>query len=526
MFSWWGSLFTRSKPPSGGLHVPTYASTAQEVVNHRTAETLSAYFAAIRNISEDLGKIPCNIHDIDEDGNKTLAEDHPAYELLSKRPNGMMTALTFKELLSSWALGWGNGFAEIEFDRRMNPVALWPIHPARVQPYISDERELYYYVYPDYDIRGGEVNRLGTPIVLADWQTFHVKGPTEFGVWGKSTLQAMAESMGLSLASQKYGAAFYGNGANQSMVMKHPSNMSQEAAERLTKSIRANTKGAENAQRLLVIEEGMDIVTTTINPKDAQALELRLFQVQEIARWFRIPPHKLQDLSNSAYGGNVESENLSYVTDTLLTWSTRWEQEINLKLILSPGFKSSFDFNFLLKGDRAGRASYYNTMHFMGALNVNEIRKAEGFNSIDEGDTYYQQSAMVPLGEGGEAGASTVQASPPQSGGDDTERAFNHVLMNAAERVATKDAKAMENEAKKQRDHGEWLAKFNGDQKAFAVSSFWPIVNGMHELGVLDGIKTMEAFGYALDALFDRSDLDALTAESLMGTFHESKRKN
>jgi HK97 family phage portal protein len=146
----------------------------------------------------------------------------------------------------------------------------------------------------------------------------HIKGPTEFGIWGKSVLECMAESLGIAIASQKYGAAFYGNGANYGGFVVHPSELSETAATRLSESIRDNSKGAGKAGGLMLLEEGMKFESTTISPKDAQALELRQFQVEEIARWFRIQPHKLQDLSKATYS-NIESQNLDYVTDTLLS---------------------------------------------------------------------------------------------------------------------------------------------------------------------------------------------------------------
>lgn len=509
MFDWFTNLWTGEKSKGYGLRIPSSSSTAGEIVNHRTASTVSAYFAAIRNVGEDVGKIPSPVYRIDDNDNKSHAKDHPVYRLLNLRPNPMMSALTFKELLNSWAQGWGNGFAEIQRDARMNVEALWPIHPARVQPWISNDAELYYYVYPDYDIRSGEVMRKGEPLIYADWQILHIKGPTDFGVWGKSVLECMAESLGISIASQKYGAAFYGNGAHAGGVLRHPAQLSEEAGQRLRASFDAQNKGAGKSGKTILLEEGMDFKSTTVNPRDAQALELRQFQVEEIARWFRIQPHKLQDLSKATYS-NIESQNLDYVTDTLLSWTTRWEQEIDAKLLPEDDLLVSFDFNFLLKGDRAARAAYYNTLHFMGALNVNEIRKAEGFNSIgDKGDEFYQQSAMVPLG---------------QTANETNQDAFNAVVVNAAQRVAAKEAKACEAEIKKERDHSDWCAAFWQDQTSFAISNFLPIITSMAGMGLVDGPKTVESFTENITAKYHARQLDPLTAHEIAEVFSASKR--
>ena len=509
MFEWLTSIWSKNYTRGRGVNIPRFGSTAGETVTNQSASTVSSYFAAIRNISEDIGKIPSPIYNIDAKGDKTKATNHPAYKLLNIRPNSMMTAFTLKELLTSWALGWGNGFAEIVFDNRMNPVQMWPIHPARVSPFVDKEQKLFYYVYPDYDIRYGETVQLGDPIVLADFQMFHLKGPTEYGVWGKSVLGSMAESLGISIASQKYGAAFYGNGSNAGGFLSHPTQISEEAGLRLKQSVESGHKGAGKSGGIMVIEEGMKFESTTVNPKDAQALELRQFQVIEIARWFRIQPHKIQELNQANYA-NLESQNLDYVTDTLLSWSTRFEQEAQNKLLLDdPKLSCDFDFAFLLKGDQAARASYYNTLHFIGVLNSNEIRRAEGMNSIGpKGDEYYQQSAMVPLGS-----VDSGQAS-----------AFNTVAVNAAQKVSSKEMRACGAEKKKDRDHSSWAKDFWVDQLDFAVNSFMPIYTTMDQLSLCDGANSIEAFTIGIKEAYQDRELVPLTSQQILEIYDSSKR--
>jgi HK97 family phage portal protein len=510
MFEWLPSLSWNKRPTTTGLATPTFPSVAGETVNFRTASTVSSYYAAIRNVSEDIGKLPSPIIRVDKDGNKTQAKDHPSYRLLMSQANSMMSAFTFKELLNSWAQGWGNGFAEIEFDARMNPVALWPIHPARVQPWISENIELYYYVYPDFDIRGPDVTRKGEPIVLADWQMFHLKGPTEYGIWGKSVLQTMAESIGISIAAQKFGAAFYGNGAHAGGFLKHPETISAEAGNRLKDQIQKTHKGAGKSGSIMMLEEGMDFQSNTVSPRDAQALELRQFEVTEIARWFRIQPHKLQDLSRATYS-NIEQQNLDYVTDTLLSWTTRWEAEAHLKILMSDNSLSiSFDFNFLLKGDRAARASYYSTMRFMGAMNVNEIRKGEDMNSIGPlGDEYVQQSAMVPLGQAPTKGNAS---------------AFAAIIKNAAYKVTTKESKACDAENKKARDHAEWAESFWPDQICFCLNSFLPVIEAMDGLKILTGTETLKVFSETIDKIYAGKETTPTDPIVIIEAFNASKR--
>jgi HK97 family phage portal protein len=391
----------------------------------------------------------------------------------------------------------------------MNPLALWPIHPARVQPYITDDRRLLYFVYPDFDIRGTKVIKLGDPIILADYQMIHIKGPTEYGVWGKSVLQAMSESVGISIAAQKYGAAFYGNGAHAGGYLEHPANMGSEAISRLREQIQENHKGAGKSGSLMVLEEGMKFSSNTVSPKDAQALELRQFEVAEIARWFRIQPHKLQDLTRATYS-NIESQNLDYVTDTLLSWTTRWEQELHIKLLGGvDDLLVKFDFDFLLRGDRAARASYFSTMRFMGAINVNEIRRAEDMNDIGpKGDEYHQQSAMVPLGQ-----------VPEQK-----TNSFDGLAKNTAARIAQKEIKACQAEIKKERDHSEWIASFWLDQFGYAISSFLPIVETMAGLKLLDGPETIKALDETMKNFYSNRSTTPSTADQIFEAFRASQR--
>jgi HK97 family phage portal protein len=532
MFDWLTSLSWNRKPTARGMNIPSFGSVAGEQVTHRTASTVSSYYAAIRNVSEDIGKIPSYVIRLDKNENKTHAKDLGVYKLLTLQANPMMTAMSFKELLNSWAQGWGNGFAQIEFSPRMDPIALWPIHPARVQPYITEERKLVYYVYPDFDIRGLDVERKGEPLILEDWQMIHIKGPSDYGIWGKSVLETMAESLGISIAAQKFGAAFYGNGAHAGGYLVHPTNLSVEAGDRLRDRINKSHRGAGKSGSIIVLEEGMDFKSNTVSPKDAQALELRQFEVSEIARWFRIQPHKIQDLTRATYS-NIESQNLDYCTDTLLSWSTRWSQELQIKLFFGdPSLTVNFDFDFLLQGDRAGRASFYSTLHFIGALNVNEIRKAEGWNNIGEkGDEYYQQSAMIPLGSDPMvATQQTVMVEPDddiEDDGEDLEEpsaSFSPIIKAIATRVASKEAKACEAEKAKNRDHSEFIASFWPDQVCFAMNSFLPIIETMHGMKLCKGPETIAAILENIEKNYDNKQLNPSSYQDLVEVFSASKR--
>jgi HK97 family phage portal protein len=371
LLSWAGGLTTRAGMAVGPV----------------TAMTLAIYYACLRNISEDVGKLPLHTYRRLPRG-KERAVDHPAYALLHDQPNDDMTAMTFRETLTHHALAWGNGYAEIVFSPGNVVQALWPIHPSRVQVRRDEDGRLV------YDVYGGELtlpggSRAGVRRLRQD-NILHIKGLGSEGYEGYSVLRLAAESLGLGLAAQTFGAAFFGNGATVGAVLEHPATLTEAAQKRLRESWQTIYGGPSNAMKLAVLEEGLKYTRLGVPPEEAQFLETRQFQVEEVCRWFRMPKSKVHDLTDSTYS-NMEQQNLEYVPDTLMPWLTRWEQELKRKLFADePEYFAEHAVQGLLRGDQAARATFYKDLFGVGAISPNDVREFENLNSIGPaGDTFF-----------------------------------------------------------------------------------------------------------------------------------------
>jgi len=438
-------------------------TTAGTKVDPVRSMALSAYYAAIRNISEDIGKLPFDVFDratINGKPGKEKAIDDPVYALLHKQPNPEMGAMVFRETMNAYALGWGNGLAEIQFNGNKEPIALWPIHPSRVQVKRNARREVVYEVRADDNRK----------VRLRKERMLHVKGLGD-GLWGYSVAQIGAESMGLSLAQQKFGSSFFSNGAHIGGVLSHPERLSPEAHETLRRSWSSQYSGPGKAFKPAILEEGMKWENIRIPLRDAQFIEARGFQVEEIARWFRVPPHKLQDL-NHATCSNIEQQSLEYVGDTITPWAVRWEQECDWKLLFNDTQRyCKLNLTALLRADSAARAAFYHSMQEMGDMNRDEVRDREDLNPIEGGENFYMMSNLalvnpdgtlaLPEGDDGEPnGVDPPQDEPPAPPPpeDDAEDAavpvavvqrMRPVLLDAAARMTRKEVRAAANAAKK-----------------------------------------------------------------------------
>jgi len=356
-------------------------------VNHQSALGLPTYYACIRAISEDLGKVPLITYRRLQPRGKERAPDHPLYTLLHDTPNEDMEALTFRETLTAHALAWGNGYAEIARDSRGEAQAMYPIHPSRVFVRRDEDGRVVYDVFGTEQIPGAQrtiVHRLRSENVL------HIRGLGAEGLMGYSVLTLARESLGLSLAAQHYGAAFFGNGAHIGGVLEHPQVLTDTALQHLRESWREMYSGPDKVGTPAILEEGMKWSPISLPPEQAQFLATRTFQRRDIASWFRMPLHKVQDMADASYN-NIEHQSLDYLTDTMMPWFVRWEQQIQRKL-----FRNDVEYFAehlvigLLRSDQKARSAFYRTLFNLAAISPNEIRELENMNSIGpDGDTYF-----------------------------------------------------------------------------------------------------------------------------------------
>ena len=362
-------------------------SSAGMNVNEYTALTYSAIYCAISLISGTIATLPLRL--IKEKGKKRHnATEKPLYHVLHTKANPYMTAMTLREVLTAHALGWGNGYAEIVRNSLGDVMRLWPITPNRVKPKIKDD-ELVYEITVD-----GEI------MVLPRSQVLHVPGLGFDGFMGYSVVSLARESVGMGLAMEKFGASFFGQGAHPGIAVTHPGKLSEGAYKNLSGELSTKYAGLGKAHRLMLLEEGMKFEKVGISQEDSQFLESRVFQVQEVARWFGLPPHKLKEMTKSSFS-NIESEQISFVTESILPWLVRFEQNYNLQLLTDREVQQGFYFKHsvegLLRGDSKSRGEFYRTMWSIGAITQNEIRGLEDMDPVDGGDELFVPLNVTPL---------------------------------------------------------------------------------------------------------------------------------
>lgn len=376
----------RSYPPNwlARLFDEWATTNSGENVTAETALKFSAFYSAVDLISRAMGQLPLVLmRNLGHDGQER-AYNHPTYELLHTRPNPEQTAFTWRQTMQSWVLRYGNAYAEVERNGTGRPSALWPIPSNEMELSRNSADELVY-----TQRHGG--------IITGTWsadEIVHIRTLGD-GLTGKSPVRLFAEGVGLALAAEHAGAAFFRNGMRASGVMEHPGVLSDNAAKHLLESKTSTNSGADNFGKLLLFEEGMKWNQLTIPPDDAQFLETRVYQVRDVARIFHVPLHKLGDLERATFS-NIEEQNIEWVIDCLGPWVVNWEQELSYKLLL-PGERAKYNAQFvlegLLRGNSQARAQFYTSMFNIGVFSINEIRKLENQNPIgDEGDVHY-----VPL---------------------------------------------------------------------------------------------------------------------------------
>ena len=387
-------------------------SAAGALVSPERAFGLSSYWHAIRSISEDIAKLPLHTFRCRDRGKEAVA-DHPVARVLDQQANPLMTAFTVREVLMQQALGWGNGFAEIEYGRNGDPVALWPIPASRVtllKEGTGRTKRIAYRIHRDD----------ASAIDLPPDRVFHLRGPTLDGLEGISVWRIATQSIGIGLAVDEFGASFFGRGANLRGALRHPGKLSEKAQKTLRESFSAMHEGLGNAHSTAILEEGMEWQSMGVEPEAAQFLGTRTFSVEEMARWFRMPPQKMGAILNIPSGFAAVDEDVQslYVTDTLLPWMTRFEAECR-KLFYRDAdadLIARFEVIALLRGSAAQRAEYYSKLFHIGAMSQNEVRAAEDQNPVEHGDTYYVPVNVVPdkLAKDGEAGGTPAPTNAPK----------------------------------------------------------------------------------------------------------------
>lgn len=360
-------------------------------VTSESALTFSAVLACVRVLAESVSTLPLIVYRREADGSKSRAEDHPLYHVLHDAANADMTAVQWREASMVHLCLWGNAYSEIVYDRAGRVRELWPLHPANMTVKRVDGALRYEY----------RENGRGSPIRYESYEILHVTALSINGLVGMSPIAMARDSIGLGLTLNEYGARMFANGVRPGGVLEHPGELTDDAYRRLKESFEAEYAGALNAGRTLLLEEGMKFSPLSFPPDDAQFLESRQFQIEEIARIFRVPLHKIGDLRHATFS-NIEHQSIEFVTDTLRPWLVRWEQAINQKL-LSPNERGRVYVEHLidgvLRGDIQSRYAAYAVGRQWGWLSRNDIRSRENMNPIAGGDDYLTPLNMTTIGE-------------------------------------------------------------------------------------------------------------------------------
>ncbi len=404
-------------------------------VDQESALFYSALYAAVRIISETVASLPCKMYKPIDRG-REMVTGNPS-EIVQRRPNPEQSAMQFFELMTGHMCLWGNAYAEIVPGAKGRVVDLWPLRPDRMDVTRIKDTSKIVYVY-----RSGE----GKERQLPQDRVLHVRLFGTDPLVGKSPIALARESLSLGLACEQYGASFFGNGTKPGGVYQHPGKISADAHDRLRKSMDRTHQGPDGWQKTIILEEGLKWESVGIKPEEAQFLETRKFQVLDVARWYRMPPHKLGDLTDANFN-NMTAMDLSFYKETILPYLLRWETELDRKL-LPKGDDRFFRFNAdaILRADIKTRMDVHKTAILNGIFSRNEVREMEDREPYEGGDEFIVPKNMgaadklgdepEPSNMGPDAGG--MGGDPIQPDGDDAER-FRSIIRDAAGRIVTRE---------------------------------------------------------------------------------------
>ena len=377
------------------------SSTAGKTVTERSALQMTAVYSCVRILAEAVAGLPLHLYCYTEDGGKEKAIDHSLYKLLHDEPNPEMSSFVFRETMMTHLLLWGNCYAQIIRNGKGEVVGLYPLMPNRMSVHRDESGQLYYL----YTRGADDVNSTkGMTVKLSTSDVLHIPGLGFDGLVGYSPIAMAKNAIGLAIATEEYGAKFFANGAAPSGVLEHPGTIKEPGKVR--EAWQSQFGGSANSNKIAVLEEGMKYTPISISPEQAQFLETRKFQINEIARIFRVPPHMVGDLEKSSFS-NIEQQSLEFVKYTLDPWVVRWEQTL-ARTLFTPEEKKKYFFRFnvegLLRGDYVSRMSGYATARQNGWMSANDIRELENLDRIpseDGGDMYLVNGNMLPLTKAG-----------------------------------------------------------------------------------------------------------------------------
>jgi HK97 family phage portal protein len=396
-------VFTGAKKPTstnpgsffGGLRM-THSGVS---VTPETSMTATAVFSAVRVLSEDVAKLPWELRQRRADGGSEVLQNTSVARVL-ERPNRWHTSYEFRQMLQQQLCLRGNAFAVILRNGRGDIEELVPTRPGSVTIYVAPDGDLFYQISRAGDWEHASLRN--APLMVPKEDIVHLRWMTRDGLEGISPIAYHREAIGLSLAAEQHGAASFNNGVRPSGTLIHPGQLSKEAADRLREQWHSEYGGSGNAGKTIVLEEGMKFEPAKPSNEDQQFLESRRFQVEEIARIFRIPPHMIGHLDRATFS-NIESQSLDYVKNTLMAWLELWEAALKRDLLRegerSRGQYIQFDTQRILRGTQKERYEAHQIALTNGIKSFNEVRREEGLNPVAGGDQLMRPLNMGFVGQ-------------------------------------------------------------------------------------------------------------------------------
>lgn len=442
-------------------------------VSAETALSVAAVWACVRVISDPLGWLPLQMYKRQADGGRQRADWHPLHGLLHDQPNRWQTAQDWRRQMTVHALLRGNGFSRILPGPRGFADQLVPIHPDRlVEIRQQDDGSLIYeFRKPD---------GVGSESLIQD-EVFHLRGLSMDGIRGMGVIEYARQTVGLGLATEQYAARFFSQNATPAALLVHPGKLSSDGRRKIKSEWEADMAGLPNAHRTAVVAEGVDYKPISVTNEDSQFLQTRQFGVEEVARWFGVPLHKIQSTTKeTSWGSGIEEMNLSFTTDTLMPWARVWEQAIARDLILDTrNYYAEFQFDALARGRLLDRYQAFHLALTDGWMSRNEVRAIENRNRIDGLDEFLAQANMQsarpePEAETEPEPDSTGDATPDEKHGQNDAH-YKLLLEEAAGRIVRKEIMALTKAAKRAAGDAEaWereVREFYGAHAQFVVQS-------------------------------------------------------
>lgn len=405
-FKW---LFrARAEPTDKVSDAPRFymgQSISGKMVNERSSMQTTAVFACVRIIAETVASLPLHTYQFKGDGKEKIYT-HPLYRILHDEPNPEMTSFTLRETMMTHILLWGNSYCQIIRNGKGEVVNIYPLLPDKMTVDRDNKGNLYYAYQKD-----NTIHYLGPEDIL------HVPGLGFDGVMGYSPVALAKNAIGLNIAAEEYGGRFFANNATPSGILSTSGTIKDPTKVR--DAWQAAYGGINNSNKVAVLEDGLQYQAISMPNSDAQFLETRKFQIEEICRIFQVPPHMVADLSKSSFS-NIENQSISFVVHTIRPWLVRIEQAMNKKLFLEKEKGQcfvSFNASALMRGDYKSRMDGYAIGIQNGFFSVNDVRRMENMDPISEedgGDLYLVNGNMLPLKMAGAYAKKALE----ESGGD------------------------------------------------------------------------------------------------------------